>query len=123
MENHQKTIEKLVEGLSDTDRETLVGAFEMRNWPAGSYLSNQGERDENEYLLLGGRARSVVTDAEGAEVNLNLYAAPMVITPNIARTSGGQSLVDIEILDDAVVASLPTAQLMDLMVKLESVRD
>lgn len=123
MENHQKTIEKLVAGLSDTDRETLVGAFEMRNWPAGSYLSNQGERDENEYLLLGGRARSVVTDAEGAEVNLNLYAAPMVITPNIARTSGGQSLVDIEILDDAVVASLPTAQLMDLMVKLESVRD
>lgn len=123
MENHQSTIEKLITGLRNTDRETLVGAFEIRNWPVGSYLSSQGEREENEYLLLSGRARSVVTDAEGTEVNLNLYAAPMVITPNMARTSGGRSFVDIEILDDAAVASMPTAQLMDLMVNLESVRE
>ena len=47
----------------------------------------------------------------------------MVITPNIARTSGGFSLVDIEILDDAVAATMPAAQLMDLMVNFESIRE
>ena len=123
MEIHLKTIEELMTELPDKDRETLVNAFEIRNWPVGSYLSSQGEREENEYFLLSGRARSVVTDAEGTEVNLNLYAAPMVITPNMARTSGGCSLVDIEILDDAVAASIPAAQLMDLMVNFESIRE
>ena len=123
MEIHLKTIEELMTELPDKDRETLVNAFEIRNWPIGSYMSSQGERDENEYFLLSGRARSVVTDAEGTEVNLNLYAAPIVITPNMARTSGGCSLVDIEILDDAVTATMPAAQLMDLMVKFESIRE
>ena len=123
MKAHLRTIEELMTGLPDKDRETLVDAFEIRNWPIGSYMSSQGERDENEYLLLSGRARSVVTDAEGTEVNLNLYAAPMVITPNMARTSDGCSLVDIEILDDAVAATMPAAQLMDLMVNFESIRE
>ena len=123
MEIHLRTIEGLMNELPDKDRETLIGAFDIRNWPAGSYLSSQGEREESEYFLLSGRARSVVTDAEGAEVNLNLYAAPMVITPNMARTSGGRSLVDIEIVDDAVVASMPAAQLMDLTVNFESIRE
>lgn len=123
MDIHLKTIEEFMTELPDKDRETLVDAFEIRNWPIGSYMSSQGERDENEYFLLSGRARSVVTDAEGTEVNLNLYAAPMVITPNMARTSGGCSLVDIEILDDAVAATMLAAQLMDLMVNFESIRE
>lgn len=123
MEIHLKTIEELMMELPDKDRETLVNAFEIRNWPIGTYISSQGERDENEYFLLRGRARSVVIDAEGREVTLNLYAAPMVITPNMARTSGGCSLVDIEILDDAVAATMPAAQLMDLMVNFESIRE
>ncbi len=123
MEAHLKTIEDLMADLPDNDRETLVGAFDIRDWPVGSYLSHQGERDENEYVLLSGRARSVVTDADGTEVNLNLYVAPMVLTPNMARTSGGRSLVDIEILEDAVSAAMPAAHLMDLMVNFESIRE
>ena len=123
MENHLKNIEEFMTKLPDKDRDTLVDAFDIRNWPIGSYMSSQGERDVNEYVLLSGRARSVVTDAEGTEVSLNLYAAPMVITPNIARTSEGRSLVDIEILDDAVAATISAAQLMDLMVTFESIRE
>lgn len=123
MDIHLKTIEAFMTELPDKDRETLVDTFEIRNWPIGSYMSSQGERDENEYFLLSGRARSVVTDAEGTEVTLNLYAAPVVITPNMARTSDGCSLVDIEILNDAVAATMPAAQLMDLMVNFESIRE
>ncbi|MGR3813802.1 MAG: Crp/Fnr family transcriptional regulator [Cognatishimia activa] len=123
MEPHTKTVEDLLTKLPKNEREMLVDAFEILNWPAGSYLSSQGEQDENEYFLLDGLARSVVTDAEGTEVNLNLYAAPMVITPNMARTSGGRSLVDIEILEDAVAGSMPAARLMDLMVNSESIRE
>ena len=71
MDIHLKTIEAFMTELPDKDRETLVDTFEIRNWPIGSYMSSQGERDENEYFLLSGRARSVVTDAEGTEVTLN----------------------------------------------------
>lgn len=123
MEIHLKTIEGFMTELPDKDRVRLVDAFEIRNWPIESYMSSQGERDENEYFLLSGRARSVVTDAGGTEVSLNLYAAPMVITPNMARTSGGCSLVDIEVLDDAVAATMSATQLMDLMVNFESIRE
>ncbi len=123
MDIHLKTIEEFITELPDKDRETLVDAFEIRSWPSGSYMSSQGERDENEYFLLSGRARSVVTDAEGTEVTLNLYAAPVVITPNIARTSDGCSLVDIEILDDAVAATVSAARLMELMVNFEGIRE
>jgi len=123
LDNHLKTIEEFFTDLPTEHRAILLDAFSIRTLPIGGYLSNQGERDENEYILLRGRARSLVTDAEGTEANLNLYAAPIVITPNMARTSGGCSLVDIEVLDDAVLATIPAAQLMDLMVKLESIRE
>lgn len=123
MDAQLNTIKEFMTELPDNDRETLVSAFEIRNWPIGSYISSQGEPDENEYFLLNGRARSVVADPEGKEAILNLYAAPMVITPNMARTSSGNSLVDIEVLDDAVVAKLSAIQLMDLMVNVESIRE
>lgn len=123
MDNHLKTIEGFVTDLQVEHRAILLDAFSIRTLPIGGYVSNQGERDENEYILLKGRARSVVTNAEGNEASLNLYNAPTVITPNMARTSGGCSLVDIEILDDAIFAIIPAAQLMDLMVNFESIRE
>lgn len=123
MDNHLKTVEEFLIDLPAEHRAILLDAFSIRTLPIGGYLSNQGERDENEYILLQGRARSLVTDAEGNEASLNLYAAPIVITPNMARTSGGCSLVDIEVLDDSVLAAIPAAQLMDLMVNFESIRE
>lgn len=123
MDVHLKTIEEFLTGLPEKDRERLLDAFELRNRPMGDFISSQGEPDENEYVLLRGRARSVVTDADGTEAVLSLYAAPIVITPNMARTSAGRSLVDIEILEDAVVAAIPAAQLMKLMVAFESIRE
>ena len=117
------TIEQFLANLPPKDRATLLDAFSIRALPVGSYLSNQGERDENEYVLLRGRARSLVTDADGNEASLNLYAAPIVITPNLARTSGDSSLVDIEVLDDAVLAIIPAARLLELMVNFESIRE
>lgn len=108
------TIEEFLTDLPAEHRAILSNAFSM---------SNQGERDENEYILLWGRARSLVTDADGNEESLNLYAAPIVITPNMARTSGDCSLVDIEVLDDSVLAAISAARLMDLMVNCESIRE
>lgn len=118
-----KSIESFLTDLPTEHRATLARAFDIRELPAGSYLSNQGDPDENEYVLLKGRARSLVTNEDGKEVTLNLYAAPIVLTPNIARTSDGSSLVDVEILEDAVFATLPSERLMDLMVTIECIRD
>lgn len=116
------SIEKFLTDLPAEHRAALLDSFSIRTLPIGGYLSNQGEQDENEYILLRGRARSLVTDSNGNEASLNLYAAPIVITPNMARTSGDCSLVDIEVLDNTVIAAIPAARLMDLMVNCESIR-
>ena len=123
MDHHQKAIERFLRSVWEEHQSKLLEAFSIKRLPSGGYVTNQGGPDESEYILLGGRARSLVTDAEGNEASLNLYAAPIVVTPNMARTSDGCSLVDIEILEDAVLAVIPAAQLMDLMVRFESIRE
>ena len=77
----------------------LSEAFTLYSVTSGASLSCQGEVDEMEYLLLSGRARSIVRDADGREVTLGLFDGPMILPPNMARTSKGLSLVDIEMLE------------------------
>lgn len=119
---HQR-LEALLSRVPTGERSGLLSAFTVSKVAKGGYLSNQGMPDESEYLLVEGRARSLVTDADGKEACLNLYLGPTVISPNIARTSDGNSLVDIEMLDDGIVATIEANRLMVLMVKFEGIRE
>ena len=114
---------RMVLNLGTATLTELSEAFTLYSVTSGASLSCQGEVDEMEYLLLSGRARSIVRDADGREVTLGLFDGPMILPPNMARTSKGLSLVDIEMLDDVIVAKLSTRKLMEKMVQSTEIRD
>lgn len=101
----------------------LCAAFQPRSARRGAALARQGDPNNREYILLSGRAVSVVRDAEGRETCLGLYKAPCVIPPNFVRSTEGISLVTLEILDDADLADIAASQLMDLMVQSAGIRE
>ena len=48
-----------------------------------------------EYILLSGKVVSLIGDADGREVCVGFFVGPCVITPNLARTADGKSLVSL----------------------------
>lgn len=121
---HQiETAIRVVSNLGTAALSELSEAFILHSVTSGTSLSCQGEVDEMEYLLLSGRARSLVRDADGREVTLGLFNGPMILPPNMARTSKGLSLVEIETLDDVIVAKLSMRNLMEMMVQSTEIRD
>lgn len=83
----------------------------------------QGAKDTREYIILEGRAASRIYDPDGRAICVGLYVGPCVVTPNIARTSDGISLVSLEATTDVSVAQMNSATLTDLMIEAVPVRD
>ena len=109
--------------LDKSAAERLAGAFSLRRLPRGHMLCHQGAPDGSEYLLISGRAKSTATDSGGREACLGLHAGPEVVTPHMARMADGESLVDITLLDDAEIGSIPADSLLQLMVEDAAIRD
>ncbi len=89
----------------------------------GARLVQQGEPDTKEVIILDGCAASRIYDAEGNAVCVGMYVGPCIVTPNIARTRDGSSLVSIEAITDTLVAQMDSDVLTDLMIASEPVRD
>jgi len=124
--NFLAEIEALLKGtgvLDATSIKAIAASFREQRLARGNHLAHQGEPDGNEYFLLEGRAQSSVTDAEGRAATIGLYIGPAVISPNIARTSQGSLLVDIELLDDARVGVISADRLSELMVASPLIRE
>jgi CRP/FNR family transcriptional regulator, cyclic AMP receptor protein len=56
--------------LSDHQLATLFPAIQHRTYPRRSFILRRGERTEALYIILAGRAKVVIDDGEGREVNL-----------------------------------------------------
>ena len=89
----------------------------------GVHLSRQEQPETDEFVLLEGRLVSSICDQDGKEVCVGFYVGPCVITPNIARTRSGVSLVSIAATTDAVLARIDSDLLTDLMISSEPVRN
>lgn len=89
----------------------------------GTHVARQGEPAPDEFIVLDGRLFSRICDPEGREVCVGFHAGPGVVTPTIARTRGGASLVSIVAATDAVLARIDAALLTELMLDSVPVRD
>ncbi len=89
----------------------------------GTHLALQEDSATDEFFLMEGRVISSICDPDGKEVCVGFYVGPCVITPNIARTRNGVSLVSITATTDATVARLNSDLLTKLMLSSEPVRD
>jgi len=101
--------------LDAANARALAEAFEAKIRPKADFLARQGEPDEMEYILLSGKMVSLIGDADGREVCVGFYVGPCVITPNLARTADGKSLVSLRLETDGQAASLSAPALLDLM--------
>jgi len=76
-----------------------------------------------EHIILDGRAISQISDAEGRAVCVGFHAGPCVVTPNVARTRNGTSLVSIDVITDVLVAQMDSRALTELMLTSEPIRE
>src|ERR1700685_2158697 len=56
-------------------RELVVSSFEVRSYGFGECVVREGEHGDAFYVLVGGMARVVRIDAEGAETTLGMLRA------------------------------------------------
>lgn len=89
----------------------------------GAHLSRQEQPETDEYILLEGCLASSICDQDGKEVCVGFYMGPCVVTPNIARTRDGMSLVSTAATTDATLAGLDRELLLDLMLASEPIRN
>lgn len=86
-------------------------------------IATQGTSESMESIILNGSVTSQISDPEGRSVCVGFHTGPCVITPNIARTRDGVSLVSLEVTADALVAQMDTSALTELMVASEPIRE
>lgn len=88
----------------------------------GAHANQQGYPERNEYVVLDGCLTSSICDPNGKEVCVGLFAGPCVVTPNIARTREGLSIVSIAATTDASLVRIDTDLLSNLMISSQPVR-
>lgn len=89
----------------------------------GAHIVQQGEQETRELIILEGCVASRIYDPVGSGVCVGLYVGPCIVTPNIARTRDGASLVSLEAVSDTIVAQMDSNRLTDLMIASEPIRD
>lgn len=110
--------------LSDTAcADEFASRWRRKRVKKGAQLSRQEQPDSNEFILLEGCLASSICDPEGKEACVGFYCGPCVVTPNIARTREGLSLVSIAATTDATLAWIDSELLTDLMLSSEPIRN
>jgi CRP-like cAMP-binding protein len=106
----------------DTAHE-FAAAWSVEYVEKGRRIATQGEPDLLERIILDGRATSQITDPEGRAVCVGFHVGPCVVTPNVARTKNGTSLVSLKVNADALVAQMDSRALTELMLASEAIRE
>lgn len=109
--------------LSEEAYEKFVTHWKQRRFDKGAHVCRQGQPETGEYVVLAGCLMSSICDEEGKEVCVGFYVGPCVVTPNIARTRDGVSLVSITATTDAAIARIDSNRLLDQMVASQHIRD
>lgn len=103
--------------------EQFASEWSIKRIEKGTHIIRQEEPETNEFILLEGCFASRIYDPNGLEVCAGLYVGPSVMTPNIARTRDGLSIVEVEAVTDATIVMMDKDKLSNLMLESEPVRD
>ena len=89
----------------------------------GAALTWQEQPETDEFILLEGCLISSICDPEGKEICVGFFRGPCVVTPNIARTRSGLSLVTITATTEASLARISSDLLTQRMLSSQPIRD
>ena len=110
--------------LSDaTYSDDFLSGWKRQRLTNGAHLTQQEQLETGEFILLKGCLASSICDQDGKEICLGLYVRPCVVTPNIARTRKGVSLVSIVAMTDCALARIDSEVLSNWMISAEPVRN
>ena len=110
--------------LSDmTCAEAFASDWKRKRLKKGEQLTRQEQPEMDEFVLLDGCLASSICDQDGKEVCVEFFVGPCVVTPNIARTRDGVSLVSIAATTDALLARIDSDLLSNLMISSEPIRN
>lgn len=110
--------------LSDVSfADDFASHWKCRRLNKGAYLARQEQPEADEFILVEGCLASSICDQEGKEICVGLHVGPCVITPNIARTRDGMSLVSIQATKAASLCWIDTDRLTNLMIESEPIRN
>lgn len=103
--------------------ERFGSAWTPKRVQKGTLLVQQGEQENREIIILDGRVVSTISDPDGNAVYVGLHIGTCVLTPNIARTRNGLSLITVEAMTDTLVAQMDTDVLTETMLASEPERN
>ncbi|WP_162620620.1 Crp/Fnr family transcriptional regulator [Limimaricola cinnabarinus] len=98
-------------------------AWKRQRLIKGAHLTRQEQSATDEFILLEGCLASSICDQDGKEICVSFYVGPCVVTPNIARTRNGLSLVSIVAMTDSALARIDSEVLSNWMILAEPVRN
>jgi CRP-like cAMP-binding protein len=110
-------------GLDAEAADQLFGNWRVSGAEKGASIISQGDLSQMEYIILSGCVTSQISDPEGRSVCIGFHKGPCVVTPNVARTKGGLSLVSLDVHEDALIAQMNANNLSDLMLASEPIRN
>ena len=105
------------------DADAFASDWKRKPLNKGAYLTRQEQPETDEFALLEGCMVSSICDQDGKEVSVGFYVGPCVVTPNIARTRDGVSLVSIVATTDTLLARIDSDLLSSRMISSEPVRN
>ena len=109
--------------LDNKTANRLASAWEIKHVTKESCVVAQGAEGSMEFIVLDGHLSSTISDPDGRAVCVGFFAGPKVITPAIARTRDGISLVSLMANTDALIAQMDSAALTELMLTSEPIRE
>lgn len=108
--------------LDKADAQIFSDACRPLSLAKGNCAAQQGYPHSAELILVSGQVVSHVSDADGRQVCVDLFLGPCVITPHVARSADGTSLVTLEVTKDAEIMQIPRETLEGLMVASSTIR-
>jgi len=97
--------------------------WKRQRFNKGAHLTRQEQSETREFVLLEGCLASSICDHDGKEICVGFYVGPCVVTPNIARTRNGLSLVSIVAMTDSLLALIDSDVLSNRMISSEPIRN
>ncbi|MFT6676736.1 MAG: CRP-like cAMP-binding protein [Sulfitobacter sp.] len=101
----------------------FLSGWKRQRLTNGAHLTRQEQFETDEFILLKGCLASSICDQDGKEICVGFYVGPCVVTPNIARTRNGLSLVSIVAMTDSALARIDSEVLSNWMISAEPVRN
>ena len=114
---------EVLKGLSDGDRAELESHLQVIDGHKGDFLLRQGVREMEQYFIVEGVLKRVVSNAEGKEMILRFAAEGDMETSYAAWRMGTPTPYGVVCVTKARVASLPLPQWVEFLANRQSSKD